>query len=268
MVRPAGEVSMSFEDLLVSRSAAVYADFLEPHITSHDLLLDVGCGSGSITIGLAAKVARVIGVDVDDAEFDDARTHARRSGIDNVEFREGSVYALAFPDRQFDACLAHSMVETLDRPVDALAEIRRVLKPGGVVGVASVEYGGLILGGPDERVLRRFYELRTRLWQDEGVADPYRGRALRGVLIAAGFDRVEATTTSISYGTESSVRAFGRDRAEECRDEWYADGAERLGLGTAEDLRDMERAWLAWSESPEAYAAFSWCRGIGFTPGR
>ena len=259
---------MSFEELLISRSAAVYADFLERHITSHDLLLDVGCGSGSITVGLASKVTRAIGVDVDDAEFDHARAYARASGIDNVEFRRGSVYELAFPDRHFDACLAHSMVETLDRPLDGLANIRRVLKPGGVVGVASIEYGGLILGGPEEPMLRRFFDLRTRLWQDEGVADPYRGRALRGSLIAAGFERVEASTTSISYGTEASVRTFGRDRAEECRDEWYADGAERLGLGTVEDLRDMARAWLAWSESPDAYAAFSWCRAIGFKPAR
>jgi SAM-dependent methyltransferase len=257
---------MSFEDLLVSRSSSVYADFLEPHLTRDDLLLDVGCGSGSITIGLATKVNRVIGVDVDDAEFDDVRTYARGSGIGNAEFREGSVYELAFPDRHFDACLAHSMVETLDRPVDALREIRRVLKPGGVVGVASVEYGGLILAGPDEPVLRRFYDLRTRLWQDEGVGDPYRGRALRGVLNAAGYERVEATTTSISYGTRAAVRAFGRDRAEECGDQWYADGAERLGMGTTGDLLEMERAWLAWSASPDAYASFSWCRAIGFRP--
>lgn len=259
---------MSFEDLLVSRSAAVYADFFAPHLTRRDLVLDVGCGAGSTTIGLAAKVDRVIGVDLEDTEFDDARAYAQVSGIDNVEFCEGSVYELGFPDQHFDACLAHSMVETLDRPVDALREIRRVLKPGGVIGVASVEYGGLILAGPDEPVLRRFYELRTRLWQDEGVADPYRGRALRGVLHAAGYERVEATTTSISYGTEAAVRAFGRDRAEECRDGWYADGAERLGLGRADDVREMEDAWLAWSESPDAYAAFSWCRAIGFTPGR
>lgn len=257
---------MSFEDLLISRSAAEYADFLEPYLTAKDVVLDVGCGSGSITVGLASKVDRVIGVDLDDAEFVDARTHARRSGIDNVEFREGSVYALDFPDRRFDACLSHSMLETLDRPVDAMREVLRVLRPGGVVGVASVEYGGLILSGPDEPVLRRFYDLRTRLWQDEGVADPYRGRTLRGVLTSAGFERVDATTTSICYGSDAAVRAFGLDRAEDCRDVWYAEGAERLGIGTAEDLRVMELAWLAWSESPDAYAAFSWCRAIGFKP--
>lgn len=257
---------MTFEELLATRGASTYAEFLEPHLSPDDVVLDVGCGAGSITVGLASTVKRVIGVDLDDAEFDDARAYARSAGLDNVEFREGSVYELGFSDGSFDACLAHSMLETLDRPVDAMREIARVLRPGGVAGVASVEYGGLILGGPNEQTLRRFYDLRTRLWQDEGIADPYRGRALRGILTAAEFERVSASTTSISYGTEAAVRAFGRDRAEDCRDAWYAEGAERLGIGTAEDLRAMERAWLAWSESPDAYAAFSWCRAIGFTP--
>ena len=257
---------VSFEELLTTRSAAVYADFLEPLLSHDDVLLDVGCGSGSITVGLAPAVSRAIGVDVDDNEFAGARAYAAANGLDNVEFHEGSIDGLDFSDRHFDACLAHSMVETLERPVDGLREVRRVLRPGGVVAVASVEYGGLILGGPDEALLRSFYELRTRLWQAEGTADPYRGRALRGLLHRAGFERIEATTTSISYGTDVAVRAFGLDRAEDCRDDWYADGAKRLGVGTIDDLREMERAWLAWSESPDAYAAFSWCRAIGFTP--
>lgn len=255
---------MSFEDLLVSRSADVYADFLLPHLSGDELLLDVGCGPGSITVGLASKAGSVIGIDLDAAEFADAREHLREEGIENVEFVEGSVYELGLPDRHFDACLAHSMLETLERPIEALREIRRTLKPGGVVGIACVEYGGLILGGPQEVLLRRFYELRTRLWQADGVADPYRGRALRGLLHAAGFVRIDATTTAISYGTPEAVLTFGLDRTEDCRDEWYAKGTEQLGIGTEEDLRDMERAWLEWSESPEAYASFSWCRAIGF----
>lgn len=257
---------MSFNELLTTRGAHVYAGFLAPHLTGDMRVLDVGCGAGSITVGIAPEVSSVVGVDLDDDEFEDARAFAARHGIGNVEFRVGSVYSLGFPDRHFDACLAHSLLEALDRPLAGLREIARTLRPGGVLGVASVEYGGLILGGPDEAILRRFYELRTRLWQDEGVADPYRGRALRGLLHAAGFERIEATTTSISYGTPSRVRAFGRDRAEECRDDWYADGAQRLGLGTSENVREMERAWLTWSESPDGYVSFPWCRAVGFRP--
>lgn len=259
---------MSFEELLTSRSAAVYADFLAPHLAADAHVLDVGCGPGSISMGLAPRVGHITGVDPDDAEFMDARAYAERHGVQNIEFRVGSIYSLDFPDDHFDACLAHSMFETLDRPIDGLREIMRTLKPGAVVGVASVEYGGLILTGPSEPLLRRFYDIRLRLWQIEGTADPYRGRTLRGLLGRAGFERVEGTTTSICYGTPERVRSFGLDRADDCADEWYRTGAMEHGLATSDDVDDMERAWLAWSESPDAYASFSWCRAIGFTPAR
>jgi ubiquinone/menaquinone biosynthesis C-methylase UbiE len=258
---------MTFEEQLATRSAAVYADFLLPHLRSDTSLLDVGCGSGSITLGLAPQVRRVLGVDVDDDDFVDARTYAAEHGIDNVEFRAGSVYALGVPDASFDACLAHSLLEALDRPLEALRETHRALRPGGVVGVASVEYGGLILAGVHERLLRRFYEIRERLWLLDG-ANPFLGRTLRGLLDAAGFERIDAATTSMSYGTAESVRSFGLGRAEECRDEWYSSQAMAHALATVEDLSDMERAWTEWSESADAYASFSWCRAIGFTPDR
>ena len=56
------------------------------------------------------------------------------------------------------------------------------------MGASSIEYGGLILHGPDEALLRRFYELRLSLWEAQGDVHPYRGRELRGLLHAAGFD--------------------------------------------------------------------------------
>jgi ubiquinone/menaquinone biosynthesis C-methylase UbiE len=109
---------VSFEDRIAQRSAEVYADFLIPHLTPDTDLLDVGCGPGTISLGLAPHVRSMIGVDLEDA-FDDARTHAEAVGIRNVEFRVGDVRSLSFEDDTFDACLAHSMLETLEHPQDA-----------------------------------------------------------------------------------------------------------------------------------------------------
>lgn len=226
----------------------------------------MGSGEGTISLGLAKFAGHVIGVDLGEGAFADARRYATKHRIDNVEFRVGSVYSLGFPGNDFDACLCHSVLEAVDRPLDALHEIKRTLKPGGVLGAASVEYSGLILAGPNEPLLRRFYGIRERSWQLDAASDPYRGRTLRGLLKSAGFERVVATTKYFSYGTDESVRAFGTARAEECRDESYIASAQAHGLGTARDLSTMEDAWLEWSQSPNVYAAFAWCRATGFKP--
>ncbi|HYN89715.1 MAG TPA: methyltransferase domain-containing protein [Ardenticatenaceae bacterium] len=257
---------MTFEALLRGRNVADYAEFLIPHLAPGFFLLDVGCGGGSLSIGLAQHAGRVIGVDPNPGDFAGARQYALEQGMTNIEFRSGNVYALEFPDDQFDACFCHSVLEALDRPLDALQEIRRVLRPGGVVGLASVEYGGLILAGPHEPLLRRFYAIRERLWQIDAGADPYRGRALRGLLKQAGFEGIVASSKYIAHGTDEAVQGFGIGRAEDCRDEWYASAAQKHGLATEADLEAMRQAWMEWAEAPSAYAAFAWCRAVAWKP--
>ena len=261
---------MSFEALMRNRSAEEYADFVLPSIHAGDRLLDVGCGSGTISVGLAQVASHVTGVDLADADegFAGARAYVAEHGIDNVEFREGSIYELGFPDASFDICTLFSMMETLDDPLAGLAEVRRVLRPGGLVGASSIEYGGLILHGPDEALLRRFYELRLGLWDAQGDVHPSRGRELRGLLHAAGFTRVEARTTYFSYGTEERVRTFGLGRAADCRDEWYVDGLTEHGLANQSEIDSLEQAWIHWAQSPDSFAAFAWGRAIGRLPDR
>jgi SAM-dependent methyltransferase len=260
-------VSGAFEAALKVRNAAEYADFLLPHLGAGFDVLDVGCGDGTITVGLAETVGHVIGLDASPEEFADVRRYADEHQIGNVEFRVGNVYSLDFPVDTFDGCLCHSMLETLDTPLDALAEIKRTLKPGGVLGVACVEYGGLILAGPDDHLLRRFYAVRERVWQLENAADPYRGRRLRGLLERAGFEHVVATSKYVCYGTGDAVAAFGADRADDCHVEgWYARSARKHGLATSSDLAAMRDAWLEWSTSADAYLAFAWCRAVGWKP--
>jgi 2-polyprenyl-3-methyl-5-hydroxy-6-metoxy-1,4-benzoquinol methylase len=261
-----GSRALTFEALIRSRSAAEYADFVLPSVRSGDRIIDVGCGRGSITVGLAQVAGHVIGVDLDEADFTDARAYAAEHGIDNVEFVEGSVYQLDFVDASFDVCTLCSMMETLDDPLAGLAEVRRVVKPGGLVGASSIEYGGLILHGPDEPLLRRFYELRLQLWEAQGDVHFYRGRELRGLLLAAGFSQVEAVTKYFSYGTEERVRTFGLGRAADCRDEWYVGGIARHGFADQDEIDALEQAWIRWAESPDSFAAFAWGRAVGRRP--
>lgn len=205
-----------------SRSARVYADFLLPHVTKGMHVLDVGCGSGELSLELAEEVRQLTGVDADPAEIEHARAAAEASATSNADFKVGDAYALPLPDEGVEVVFGHSVLEALDKPRDAVAEMWRVLTWGGVLAVASVEYDGLILTGPHEPLIRCFFDIREQLWLSEG-ANPYRGRELRGLLIAGGFGRVEASTKYICYGTEDAVREFGLGRAEDCIDDWYVE---------------------------------------------
>jgi SAM-dependent methyltransferase len=257
---------VGFEDLMRDRSAGQYADFVLPEIGTSAQVLDVGCGPGSITLGIARAAGHVTGIDVDDAEFADARAYAADHGIDNVEFREGTIYDLGVPEASVDVCTLFAMLETLDDPLAGLAEVRRVLKPGGVIGASSIEYGGLILHGADVPPLRRFYELRLALWEAQGDVHPYRGRELRGLLLAAGFAQVEASITSFSYGTEERVRTFGLGRAADCRDEWFVEGLTERGLADQDEIDALEQVWIRWAEASDSFAAFAWGRATARKP--
>ena len=257
---------MGFEDLMRDRSAAQYADFVLPVIGRSAQVLDVGCGPGSITLGIAQAAGHVTGVDVDDAEVAEARAYAADHGIGNVEFRQGTIYDLGVSEGSIDVCTLFAMLETLDDPLAGLAEVRRVLKPGGLIGASSIEYGGLILHGADVLPLRRFYELRLALWEAQGDVHPYRGRELRGLLIAAGFAQVETSTTYFSYGTEERVRMFGLGRAADCRDEWFVDGLTERRLADRNEIDALEQAWIRWAEARDSFAAFAWGRATARKP--
>jgi SAM-dependent methyltransferase len=255
----------AFEQQLAARSAEVYADFLLPHLDRHSHLLDVGCGDGALAVGIAAVCRRVTAVDLDPEEYAAGAAHAESRGLDRLEFMAGDATGLDFADETFDAALAHSVLESGPDPAVVLAELRRVLRPGGWIGVASVEYGGLILAGPGSETLLRSNAVRERLWQHSG-ADPFLGRELRRLLGEAGFVDVEATTKAFSYGTPDLVRAFADGRGSECADDDYVAEAVAAGLATAEELATMAAAWADWGESPASYAAFTWCRAVARRP--
>lgn len=110
----------------------VLAGMLRPGMS----VLDVGCGTGAITAGIARAVApgRVVGVDRDEALLETARRdHA------GVEFQQGDALALAFQD-EFDIVTAARAVQWIAEPARAVARMAAAVKPGGALVVLDYNH--------------------------------------------------------------------------------------------------------------------------------
>jgi ubiquinone/menaquinone biosynthesis C-methylase UbiE len=139
----------------LSRTAESNAAFLLPYIKKTDHILDAGCGPGTITTGFAkyASEGKTVGIDISTDVLQKARTLANEANIPtqgpgSVTFEQGNVLEnLPYPDDTFDIIYSSQLFGHLpppDMPLRALTELRRVLKPGGIMatrdGMASHFY--------------------------------------------------------------------------------------------------------------------------------
>jgi ubiquinone/menaquinone biosynthesis C-methylase UbiE len=103
--------------------------------------LDVACGPGLVALAFAKVVARAVGVDATPAMLDRARTLQERQSRSNVEWVDGDAGSLPFPDASFDIVTCRFAFHHLLAPAEALAEMKRVTRPGGRIivcdGIAS-----------------------------------------------------------------------------------------------------------------------------------
>ena len=182
-------------DFMSRRSAGRQARFFLPHLKPGSRLLDLGCGPGTITVGLARAVApgEVVGMDLAESQIELARKRAADGKLENARFVAGSIYEMPFGDKEFDAVFAHTVFEHLKEPLPAMREIWRVLKPGGFVGLRSPDWGGFIVH-PLSPEIRSAMELFESIQMTNG-GDVLAGRKLKEWTIAAGFREVKWSAT-------------------------------------------------------------------------
>lgn len=113
----------------------------EAHLGSADALLDIGCGTGTLAIAAARRPGvslKAAGIDPAPHQIARARTKARRKGL-QIDFREATIEKLPFSDSTFDRVTSTLMFHHLPPEVKSrgLAEVTRVLRPGGLVVVAD-----------------------------------------------------------------------------------------------------------------------------------
>ena len=135
----------------------------------------------------------------------------------NARFETGNVSALPFPDATFDAAFGHTIVMQFRDPVQALTEVYRVVKPGGVVGFREVDFSGNLCEPPDA-AWQEFWELFARVLQHNG-GNARVGKRLGGLLRLAGFGRIAMSPAYImTGGTPGQRRGLSEVTARFCKE--------------------------------------------------
>jgi arsenite methyltransferase len=237
---------LEFNEQLAAEMEDIYRrrDILRRRALVHDAfgaspgerVLDAGCGPGfyvAETLERVGPEGSVVGVDASEAML--ALSAKRCAGHANVSFHQCDVTALPVADADFDRALSVQVLEYVADIPAALAELKRVLRPGGRLLLWDVDWGTVSWHSEDPARMQRF----LAGW-DEHLSDPILPRTLSAQLRSAGFEEVELTG-----------HAFATDDVSE---ESYAGGllklmADYVGGDEARAWADEQRDLQARGES-------------------
>jgi len=237
------------------RRAEEAAAFLLPHLEPGMRLLDVGCGPGSITRGLAEHLAlgQVIGLDQSPEALAEARQDAAARGVVNLHYEQANVYDLPFADGSFDVVFAHQVIQHLGEPDAALREMLRVLRVGGLIGVRDVDWG-TVSYWPSDPWIERFFA--------RNGGEPRMGRRLRALLNGAGVTEPQVTSSVWCCATHAETVEWGESYAERLLTSPMGARAIEYGYATQADIEAMASAFRAWAVHPDAFWAFIHVAGL------
>lgn len=153
-------------------------------------VLDLACGPGFTSCELAKAVGtgQVTGVDISEELLAVAHQARESEHVANVSFAAGSVYQLDFPDNQFDFAYARFLFQHLEQPQLALDNIRRVLKPGGILCVLDIDDNWTSFAPAGEAFVK--FIRQSGAAQRRRGGNRMIGSQLNGLLRAAGFQQV------------------------------------------------------------------------------
>ncbi len=235
------------------RTAANSAAYLLGELTPDMQVLDIGCGPGTITADLAALVpaGHVTGVDMAADIVDAARALAAERGLDNTDFTVSDVHALDFPDDSFDVVHAHQVLQHVGDPVQALREMRRVCRPGGIVAVRDSDYGSFSWF-PEVAALDDWQRLYQRVARANG-GEPDAGRRLWSWARAAGFTAITPTAAAWCFATSADRAWWSGLWADRTTASVYATLAVDGGHATLEQLTAIAEGWREWGSDEDAW---------------
>ncbi len=257
-----------FRKMLERRNAAVAAAHLLPQLEHGMRLLDLGCGPGTISVGLAEAVTpgELHGIDMEESQIDMAREAARAGGHGNAFFQVGNATDLPFEDASFDVVHCHAVLMHAPGTQAVLAEARRVLKPGGLISARELVGDSSFVEpdhylGADAGAWATFLKLLAA-----NGGHPQMGKELKRAFADAGFADILATATFETFDSAEDL-AFLRGLITG----WFfapetMEAAIKLGLATQDTFDGWRDGLDRWMTEPGAFAAFAWGEAIGRHP--
>ena len=157
------------------------------------LVLEAGCGVGAQTVILASHSpqARITSIDISGSSVAEARAAAEAAGVRNVSFQQADIFDLPFADESFDHVFLCFVLEHLANPVEALLQLKKMLKPGGTLTAIEGDHGSTFFHPDSEsahNAIRCQIELQARAGGNALI-----GRQLYPLLHEAGFSEVRVS---------------------------------------------------------------------------
>jgi ubiquinone/menaquinone biosynthesis C-methylase UbiE len=249
--------------LLNRRNVDNSAGFVKAYLKPDASILDCGCGPGSITAGFALMVPNgsVIGVDVESMQFSEAKALANKLSLKNVSYQEADICQLPFADNTFDVVYANATLSHIPSFKKAIEEMIRVTKVNGVVAVRDIDLDSLILHSSSDEVYIA-YLIRNKILLNSHV-NIYIGKSLKSLLYQSGCSSVIATTTLDTYGHADAIKEIGRYLSGEIHQFTVKHDLLNKNLLTEQEVSLYERAWLYFSQDPEAFLSSIWVEAVG-----
>lgn len=237
----------------VSRTAENSAAYLIPQLSHGLSVLDVGSGPGTITADFARFVApgRVLGLDRSPDVVAAATELAHERQLSNLSFAVGDVYSLEFPDDSFDVVHAHQVLQHLTDPVNALKEMRRVAKTGGLVAVRDADFHGMSWY-PQLPELDEWMDLYQQVAR-HNRAEPDAGRRLLSWALSAGFTDITPSSANWLYATADERAWLAGVWADRVLGSAFAEQALAYGLADADTLQRIASGWRTWGEAKDGW---------------